>query len=231
MSILVVCPGCRKSFDVSEKFAGKSGPCPKCKTMIQVPAKNEEVKIHAPAEFASGGRSTTGKLVTKPIARRIVKVQPVVAVAIAAAVLIVLALTLAGRIAGLFKHPVPCAIGFLLVSPPLAVAAYTFLRDDELEPYRGRALYLRAAICGAAYAMLWGGFSYLVNQGILTAEFWTWAATIPFFVIGALTALATLDLDFESGLLHYAFYLLVTIVLRWAAGHGWIWQLSNPLGP
>ena len=47
------------------------------------------------------------------------------------------------------------AIGLLLVSPVLVVAAYTFLRDDELEPYRGLPLLIRSAACAAAYAVLW----------------------------------------------------------------------------
>jgi hypothetical protein len=69
MSIIVVCPGCLKSFKVSDKFAGKSGPCPKCKRTLQVPTKETEVKIHVPEAFAGGGKSAAGKLITKPIAR------------------------------------------------------------------------------------------------------------------------------------------------------------------
>ena len=84
MSILVVCPGCRKSFKVSDRFAGKSGPCPSCKATIQVPTKSEEVKVHAPTAFADGGRSTTGQLLTKPIARKETRLGPVMAVAIGA---------------------------------------------------------------------------------------------------------------------------------------------------
>ena len=48
--------------------------------------------------------------------------------------------------AGPLRYPL-IGIGLLLVSPPLAVAAYTFLRDDELEAYRGMQLYIRAAVC------------------------------------------------------------------------------------
>ena len=62
MAILVVCPGCKKSFNVDDKFAGKTGPCPNCKTKITIPEKKAEVKIHAPDEFAGGGKGVTGKL-------------------------------------------------------------------------------------------------------------------------------------------------------------------------
>jgi hypothetical protein len=36
----------------------------------------------------------------------------------------------------------------------------------------------------------------------------------PPIVIGSLVALATLDLDFGSGFMHYACYLLATVLLR-----------------
>ena len=102
MSIIVVCPGCLKSFKVSDKFAGKSGPCPNCKRTLQVPAKEQEVKVHAPEAFAGGGKSTSGKLVTKPIARVNAKLHPVTTTLVAAAALLVLLATWFGRHLGLF---------------------------------------------------------------------------------------------------------------------------------
>ena len=104
MAISVVCPSCLKRFNVSDKFAGKSGPCPKCKATIQVPAA--EVKIHVPEQFATGGRTRTGKLATKPIAREEVKLHPLTAAIIAAlAILIVLAAWAGGR--SIFSTPTP----------------------------------------------------------------------------------------------------------------------------
>lgn len=40
MPILVTCPGCKAQFNVSDKFAGKQGPCPKCKAVISIPKGN-----------------------------------------------------------------------------------------------------------------------------------------------------------------------------------------------
>jgi hypothetical protein len=221
MSILVVCPGCRKSFQVNDKFAGKSGPCPNCKAPIQIPTV---------AQFAGGGKSKTGKLVTKPISRHQLRVNPVVAVGVAGSVIVVLAATWAAGTAKLFDSLAACAIGLLLISPPLVVAAYAFLRDDDLEPYRGMALYVRSAICGVAYTVLWGVFSYLISprvEIISSAELWSWIFVVPILLMGAVSAFSTLDLEFSSGFFHYAFYLLVTIVLRWAAGLHWIWSIPK----
>lgn len=228
MSILVVCPGCHKRFQVGDQFAGKSGPCPNCGTTINVPTKAEEVKIHAPTQFADGGRDATGKLITKPIAREETKLQPLGAAAIGGAALTVLLVTWAAGSVGLFEdNPVLGAAGLLLVSPPLVVAAYSFLRDDELEPYRGTALYVRSALCAASYAALWGVFSYVAGM-VLTGQLWQWFFLAPpFLVAGALAAVACLDLEFASAFFHYAFYVLATLLLRWAAGIGWVWELGS----
>ena len=152
MAILVVCPGCKKSFNVDDKFAGKTGPCPNCKTKITIPEKKAEVKIHAPDEFSGGGKGVTGKLLLKPIARQETRIKPVMAAVIGGAVVAAIAWALVVRFvaaeAGTLRYLLS-GVGLLLVSPPLAVAAYTFLRDDELEAYRGMQLYIRAAVCAA----------------------------------------------------------------------------------
>lgn len=229
MSIFVVCPGCHKRFTVSDQYAGRTGPCPKCKTAIRVPEKDEEVQVHAPTQFAEGGRSVAGELLTKPIEREVVKLRPVVGVAIVGAGLVVLLIAWAiGRAGLLQQNLLAAAIGLLLVSPPLVVAGYTFLHnDDELKPHQGLGLYLRAGICSLAYMGLWWLFGRVAGP-VLTGELWNWFFVAPpFFVVGALVALACLDLDFGSGFFHYCFYVLLTMVLRWAAGLGWVWQVSN----
>ena len=226
MSILVVCPGCHKRFNVSDKFAGKAGACPNCKATINVPSQAEEVQVHAPTEFATGGRSTAGKLITKPIARRETRIQPVAAVAVGAAVLTVALVTwVAGDL--IQRNVAVRIVGLLLVSPPLVVAAYTFLRDDELEPHQGTALYVRSAICALSYMALWGVYSFLAAR-VLSGELWEWIFVLPpLLAAGALVALACLDLDFGSGFFHYAFYVLVTLLLSWVAGIHWVGEAAR----
>lgn len=227
MPILVTCRKCRTRFQVNEKFAGQTGPCPKCKAPIRIPTPDEEVKVHAPTEFESGGRSVSGKLITKPFARKDAKLEPVVAASIAAAVLTVLAVTwVAGQNDWLVNYRAIAVVGLLLVSPPLVFAGYAFLRDDELEPHTGASLYVRVAICAAIYAVLWGAFGY-VGGRVLTGELWGWAYVAPpFLALGALAAFACLDLDFGSGFFHYSFYLIVTILLRGIGGMGWLWEMG-----
>ncbi len=225
MSIPVICPGCHKRFSVSDQFAGKKGPCPRCKHLIEVPSKEQAVEVHAPEAFAEGGRGTDGKLVTKPIDRKDTKLQPVASVLVVGSILGVIAVAwmAAGLIGG---NAVVRGLGLLLVSPPLALAAYTFLRNDELEPYRGTALCIRAAICGTVYAILWGAFAFWGQPMVTTGEIWMWLVVAPpLFVVGASTAMASLDMDFGSGFFHYACYVLATILLAWIAGMGWPWDV------
>lgn len=231
MSILVVCPGCLKRFSVSEKFAGQTGPCPHCKGQIRVPTADEEVKVHTPEQHSSGGRGIDGQLILKPIEREDAKWNPVVAAMIGGAAIAVLAVAWLGGNAGLFAESMLIsAVALVAVSPALTVAGYVFLRDNEdLFAYRGKELLIRAGICGLVYSILWWLYGYVAPQ-VLTGELWSWFLVVPpLLAAGAVGGLASLDLDFADGFLHYCFYLLVTIVLRAAAGLGWVWDLPDDI--
>jgi len=226
MSILIVCPGCRKRFAVNEKFAGKSGHCPNCKHPITVPAKNGEVIVHTPEQFDNGGQSTTGQLVLKPIPREEAKFNPLAAAGVACVATAIFTGALLGGKIGLFKdNLLVTALGLALISPLLAMAGYSFLYDDELEPYKSKSLFIRSAICGLIYALLWGVFAY-VSDIVLTGDVWNWVFIAPpFFAAGTMIAVTTFDLEYGNGFFHYSFYLLVIILLRWTAGLGWIWDI------
>ena len=95
MPIQVVCPGCKKRFQVSDKFAGKQGPCPSCKATIKIPDKGEEVTIHAPDEVKGpDGKAVPGQPNFKPIRRTHLTASPVTIVAILGGVMVTLIATL-----------------------------------------------------------------------------------------------------------------------------------------
>jgi hypothetical protein len=228
MAIIVVCPGCRKSYQVSDKFAGKAGPCPSCKQILQVPMLDQQVQVHTPVEFAGGGRDSHGKLDLKPIARTDAQLRPLATAIIVSASLAMLFLAWAGGKAGMFQSLWACTLSLLLVSQPLAMAAYAILRNDELEPYRGWRLYLRAAICAVGYVVLWGLFSLLASRGVITGDVWVWFFVAPpLLALGGLVAMAAFDLDYGDALFHYGSYVLITVILRWAAGLKWVWDVSR----
>lgn len=188
-----------------------------------MPTTQEEVKVHGGEDFSSGGRNAAGQLVLKPVAREQTKIEPVQAVAIGGATLAVLLVTWFGGNV-LARSTVACAVGLLLVSPPLALAAYTFLRDLDREPYRGVELMVRVAGCALAYVVLWAVFAYLAGT-VLTGELWEWLFVVPpFLAIGGAMPMLALDLDYGDGVFHYIFYMLVTLALRWVAGMPWPWS-------
>ncbi|MEM7784324.1 MAG: hypothetical protein AAF623_13300, partial [Planctomycetota bacterium] len=75
MAIRVTCTKCHTRFNVSDKFAGQTGPCPKCKASIKIPDKSEEVVISAPK--SSGPTDTQGRAIIDPIRRHESKISPI----------------------------------------------------------------------------------------------------------------------------------------------------------
>ena len=89
-------------------------------------------------------------------------------------------------------------------------------------------LWIRSGVCGIGYVVLWGLFGY-VSATMLTGELWQWLFVVPpLLAIGGAIPLVCLDLDYGAGFFHYAFYVLVTAVLRWVAGMGWVWEVTTP---
>lgn len=234
MPIAVICPSCNAQFRVSDKFAGKQGPCPKCKGTIAIPAAAPEVKIHAPDEAAVVGKDVKGRTLSKPIPRAQTRFSRRTLVLAAGGALVVL---LSAWLGGGFLERLLAlrGMGVLLISPPLAALGYLAFSDaEDLEPFRGRRLWLRSTICGGIYAALWGAFALLfalVDYEVLIIEYWSWLYVAPpFFVLGAVAALACLDLDFGSAFLHYAFYVLVIVALRFVAGMEFLWAVPGAAG-
>lgn len=226
MPIAVICPGCKTQFRVSDQFAGKSGPCPKCKAKITIPAAGPEVKIHAPEDAPGVAKDSKGRPVTKPLPRfeEVMSTQTMVLIIAAALTVMILAFFL-GRMFPQ-QRPLLAAVGLLLVSVPLVVGGYRIFREEEAEPHHGRVLYLRSSICAAVYIVLWGVFWFVPDDWIV--EYWSWFYIAPpFLLAGAVAAFASLDLDLGSGFFHYCFYLAATVLLRYLIGMGSLWAATS----
>ena len=229
MAIDVTCPTCHTRFQVSDKFAGKSGPCPKCKATIKVPEKKDEVVIHAPE--VSGPTDSKGVAVLKPLARKEARLTMAQIAIITVSVIVVLIVAVVMRGQGKNVQQVVAMLGSILLGPPLAFAGYTFLRDDELEPYRGREVLLRSLACGVAYAAIWGAywliFAYWYNFKVpSTQPNWTAVGiAVPAMIaLGTVAAQASLELELTASGLNYAMYLIATVLLRYLMGMDPRWQ-------
>lgn len=222
MPIDVLCTGCKTRFQVSDKFAGQKGPCPKCKSIIQVPAKTEQVVVHAPE--TSGPKDSKGRSVLKPLRRIETRVTPLRIGLVVGVVVTVLAFALYFRLSHDPKSPFPVwplAAGALLVAPLTCWSGYAFLRDDELAAHEGRSLWIRTAVCSLAYAALWAAY-YGVKLWLLDGKApvsWEYVYIVPpVLAVGACVAWGGYELSYGTGLLHVGYYFIVTIALRLVAG-------------
>ncbi len=228
MPIQVTCPGCMQRFAVSDKYAGKKGPCPKCKKEIVIPEKQEEVVIHAPE--VSGPKDSKGVSVLKPIARSEFKVGKLTWILFAVGLLIVLGVAIGVRMSD-SPAPTPLlAFGAILLAPPIVMAGYTFLRDDGLAGYEGQEYWIRVAICSAAFAATWliyFGLSWYFEHRTL-AEISTTEMiiyTVVMIGLGLAASLLTFELEAPQSALHYLAYFVITFALCLVMGV----ELGEPL--
>jgi len=220
MPISVTCPGCLSRFTVSDKYAGKKGPCPKCKKDLIVPDKSQEVVIHAPE---IGPKDSKGVPVLKPLKRAEFKLSQTELIVATLLAIVSIALAITARL-GFAQTPwLLMAFGVIALAFPLAWVGYSFFHDDELEEYTGKERSTRVGVCALIFASTWGLYwllaYYMGNKTMADVE------PIPFaiflavmFIAGTLGSLAAMDLDVSQALLHYAMYFVVTILLAVIAG-------------
>lgn len=221
MPIQVTCPKCFKRFQVSDKFAGKTGPCPSCKNQIKVPEANEEVTIHAPDDGAPKDR--TGTSVLKPITRTETKVTRKATFITVGAILFAIAAAIGLRLTG--GAPIWALIaGAILIAPPLAWAGYGFARDSELAPYTGIELRNRVLICGILFPALWLLYAFipsylfdLTSPSEMSFLFFGIIFSV-MLGIGAFISVATFEIEFANGLVHAGLYLIATLLLALISG-------------
>ncbi len=224
MPIQVTCPSCLKRFQVSEKFAGKSGPCPNCKKPIKVPEKNEEVIIHVPDDGAPKDRS--GQSVLKPLERTETDITRRGLIMTGVAILTAIALAVAIRLTGGDQGTPLWAriLGAVLLAPPLVWAGYNFVRDSELAPYVTTELRNRVLILSAIFAGLWLLYAFIPSylfdlSSAAEMDFVSFGVVFcVMLAIGAFASVATFELEFTSGLAHVGLYLIVTLLLGLLSG-------------
>src|SRR5262245_26480499 len=230
MAIDVTCPGCKTRFQVSDKFAGKKGPCPKCKTTIEIPSAKDQIVIHAPEP--TGPVDKSGKAVLEPIFREEVSLAPPVIFGIVASVIVITAMAFVIRFQELPTKEFFAIVGSVLLAPPLAFAGYTFLRDQEAAPHRGMELVMRLIAPSIVYPLTWGlywaVFAYFGYDAKHAPELMALiVAAAAMTTLGAVTAQASLELEFGQAAMHYALYLAATVILRLIMGMSAYWNITH----
>ncbi|MCE2785821.1 MAG: hypothetical protein LW699_13180 [Pirellula sp.] len=221
MPIPVTCPGCLARFTVSDKYAGKQGPCPKCKQTITVPDKSQEVVIHVPENY--GPKDAGGRPVLKPIKR--VEFTPngfqiVVAIGVAAVSIIA---ALWARLSGITPPTWALAFVAIALAYPLCSIGYTFFKDDELGGYIGKDRLVRLGICAGVFALTWGVYwllaSYFGNRVLAQVDTLQMSIfVLIMFGLGIAVSVGSCELEVGQSFLHYAIYFVATLLLAFLAG-------------
>lgn len=221
MAITVTCAKCLTRFNVSDKFAGQEGPCPKCKAVIRVPDASQEVKVHGPHE---GPTDTTGRAVSKPIFRQETPITAVHWTLAACLAFLLLAIALIAR--NMFEAQTfpfwAMGLGAFLISLPMAFLGYALFRDPEVGSFSGSELWGRVAICGALFSLTWVlspimAFAFtndIMTPGALSQG----VALIGLLFAGGAVSMLTFDLDYLMGVVHAGIYLIPCILMRLLAG-------------
>lgn len=222
MPIPVTCPSCFKRFNVSDQFAGKSGPCPNCKKPIKIPDKSEQVVIHAPEE--AGPKDSKGRAVLRPIRRKDVSLSLPVVMAVALGTIVVFGVALGLGLSG-GAPTIFLALSSIVLAIPIAIVGYWFLHDDELEGYTGKPLLIRTAICALAMAATWAIYvfvpTYLLEDYRSTADIDGLQMAILIAVmigLGTVASVLIFELEVVQGMLHYMLYFVLTFILAWLSG-------------
>ena len=224
MPIQVTCRHCLKRFQVSDKFAGKTGPCPSCKKPIEIPGLDEAVVIHAPVDDAP--KDSKGVSVLKPIMRKETDVTKRGLFFTIGAIVTVFAFALIFRFTGQGGAAPFWAqlVGLIVLAPPLVWSGYTFLYDQEREPYVGPELRNRVLICSVIFAVLWCVYAfvpvYVFELDRASDMSWTvFGITLCVMImLGALASAGTFELDYFSGIIHAGLYFIVIVLLALTSG-------------
>lgn len=223
MAIRVTCAKCLTRFNVSDKFAGQKGPCPKCKTVIEIPKSNEDVKVHAPETF--GPKGSDGKGVLQPIFRVEKPVSPVTWAIAIAVIVVLLVISVLGRFQFPNAEEFPLwamMIGAIMVSFPISFLSYQLLYNRESVPFTGGELFGRVAAVAGGLSLLWvlsPLMAYAFKENMASPGTLSQSISLAGLILaGAGIAVLAFDFDYIVCLLVSGCYLVSCILMRLLAG-------------
>lgn len=212
-------------FEVSDRFAGKKGPCPKCGHMIEIPKAN--VKIVGPDEIVVDGKKVYNPEHVRPIEQKSYSFTGhalFVNLAVFAAVLAV-ALVFHFIHAPFLAVPVGIALVLAIAYPLMKYGYMTFRDPDDLEILLGGELGKKSIIGAAVFLALWLIYELILlymNPGGMALAY-----LVPIALFAAFVPVVIFDMDFTDALAVAVVFLLAVILLRglmFSAEGGWIWQ-------
>ncbi len=180
--------------------------------------------IHAPDDGAPKDRK--GVSVLKPIKRTETDVTRKGLIITIAAVVGALAIAIGFRLfsGGDGPHWIAQIIGLIVIAPPLVRWGYSFVYDQELEPFTGIELRNRVLICSALYASLWIVYAFVPSYVLeldraAEMNYMTFGIILCVMLgLGTFIAMTTFEIEAVGGLTHAGLYLLSAVLLAIIAG-------------
>lgn len=228
MGIRVICPGCMRRFEVSERFAGKKGPCPKCGHEIEIPKEN--IVIHAPDEIIIEGKKVKNPDFVRPIEREpyaFSRRQMIINI-IGAIVILAFAYLFHFLGSGPLKWMAGTA-GIFVVAFALAKTGYILVRNpDDLEIFLGGELFRKSCLVALGYVVCWTVFEILLLY--LNPGFFFFAFLLPIALLAAFIPLVAFDTDYGDSFMLFVIFVLCVVVIRGTMffPDGWIWKPIPP---
>ncbi len=210
MAIDVICPGCHKRFQVSDQFAGKKGPCPACKTMIEIPKLEDVVVIHERERTASGVPAKLDSIRRKSTTAG--KAELVLATGTLIGGLV---LTMVGRIQLAEVDPNPAFLIKLLAGGLLGISSsvlgHIVLRGQDDGSVYDRKTILVSSAVGLAYTVAWR-LQVLISDVVLVQDGniilpGVVILAIAFTVISTFLPMFVFEFEFQEGLIHVALFI------------------------
>ena len=222
MAIDVICTGCHKRFQVSDEFAGRKGPCPGCKTVIEIPKLEDIVVVHERETTKTGAPTKLNS-----IRRQGTTVSKLEIIISLAAVTLGLTTAFIGRftISGASSSPgiLIWGIAGSMLGIGTSLLGYIVLRNSELEIVNDRKTILKASGIGILYAVLWR-LQIIITDSALTMED---GIILPGVIVLALalTAIASflpmvlLEFEFGQGLVHTSLFIAALVAYSLILGN------------
>lgn len=162
MAIDVICSGCLKQFQVSDQYAGRSGPCPGCKTIISIPKLEDQLVIEEPKHKpgSSGAHTKIDGIRRRAGFFQRLEVITLCSIFGAAAVLaLVIRILQTDPVTRLnLTTGILFGISLILLSLGSSALGYGVLKDVEIEAFSRRSTIFRSIITSIFYCLIASGF-------------------------------------------------------------------------
>jgi hypothetical protein len=234
MTIDVICSGCLKSFQVGDQFAGRSGPCPGCKTIISIPALEDQLIIEEP-EYKPG--SPAGHTKIDGITRRAGVFQRFEVTTLCSLFVLASAVAVLTRIVQVDSQNVLTAttgvlfgIGLILMATASSLLGYGVLKDSEVKAFDRPTTILSTAITAAIYSLI--GSVFIVTTLLLdptdpSRTLILSIVAIACFAIASFAPMVLYEMEMLQGALHVGIMICMTSIYCLMANNLHQWLLTQ----